>query len=155
MRNQASTGGGQHEAGNIVRSSSVRWRRDQLGGGRGALPVPGAAAAPAGARRGSRRAPRPRRPRAGGGGHLGREGAGVQVNAVITHHSQRVSVSELMSSTLQEPPPRPERPHRPGGEGCVRAAARRGRTPSQCGLQSAGHPGEAAPAPGQVTAGGI
>ena len=66
-----------------MRTSSVRWRRDQLGGGRrGALPVPGAAAAPAGARRGSRRAPRPRRPRAGGGGHLGREGAGVQVTGV-------------------------------------------------------------------------
>ena len=64
-------------------------------------------------------------------------------------------MSKLMSSTLQEPPPSPERPHQPGGEGCVRAAAGRGRAPSQRGLQSAGHTGEAAPAPGQVTAGGV
>ena len=64
---------------------------------------------------------------------------------------------KMISFILQEPPSSPERPHQLSGAGCVRAAAWRGRTPSQCGLQSAGHPGEAAPAPapGQVTAGGV
>ena len=64
---------------------------------------------------------------------------------------------KMISFILQEPPSSPERPHQLSGAGCVRATAWRGRAPSQCGLQSAGHPGEAAaaPAPGQVIAGGV